>query len=369
MTDPVPLLGERTRRRLSFLINFLFWALWVFLLLAAGRLLTRLLMPFVTAFVLAALLQRPMAALERRYRWRHGFAATAITLLSLILIGGVLTAVGWQGGVWLTRLFQQENARLMLQQLTDRLEQAIRLVIERLTLLLPEDMAALLENVGANAKETLYSLGSDLLSRLSGAAMSFATGALPRFLLASLFFILSAFFFTRDFAGVTGFLKRQIPSPQRPLASAAVRILKETAGGVLRAYIVMGGITFAELALGFWALRLPCPLLLAAVTALVDILPVFGVGTVLFPLILFRLLTGNLLGGVLLILLYAAATAVRNLLQPKLVSRHTGLPPLITLLTMYAGWRAFGFIGILGAPVLAVVLLQLQREGFLRIFR
>lgn len=364
-----PLLGERTRRRLSFLINFLFWALWICLLFAAGRLLTRLLMPFVAAFLLAALLQQPLHFLKDRYHWRHGFAAAALVLVSLLLIGGVLGAVCWQSGLWLLRLFRQEDTLPLLQQFGGRLEETLRLLSERLSSLLPDELAALLDRAGNDAGDMLYSLSADLLSRLSSAAMSFATESLPRLLLAALFFILASIFFTRDYTAVVSFLKRQIPPPQRPLAQAALRALKETFSGVVRAYLLLGVLTFLELAAGFSLLRVPHPLLLAAITALVDILPILGVGTVLLPFAVFRLLTGNITGGILMLLLYGVVAAVRNLLQPKLISKQTGLPPLLTLLTMYAGWRAAGLIGLLTAPVLAMVLLRLQREGYLHIFR
>ena len=71
--------------------------------------------------------------------------------------------------------------------------------------------------------------------------------------------------------------------------------------------------------------------LLAGLTALVDALPVFGVGTVLLPWGAAALLLGDVRLGLGLLLLYGVVTRVRSLLEPRLVGRRIGLPPLAAL--------------------------------------
>lgn len=364
-----PRLGERTCRRFSFLINFVFWALWIALFLIAGRLLTRLLLPFAAAFLLAAVLQRPLRFLETRHRFRHSFAATALVIAALVLLGAVLAVICWRGSLFFIRLLQTENILSGIRSCGDSVAAAVSSLADRLADVLPAELADATQKAVRAAGDALYSYAAQLLSSLSATMLSFATGALPRFLLGLLFFLLSAVFFTRDYAAVTAFLGRQIPPPQRPLAAATVRVTKETVSGIVRAYVLLGLLTFAELAVGFFLLGIPHAVLLAALTAIVDVLPILGVGTVLLPFAALRLLGGNLTGGLLLLLLYAVVAAVRNLLQPRFVSRSTGLPPLLTLLTMYAGWRSAGLIGLLAAPVFAMVVLRLQQEGHLHIFR
>lgn len=363
-----PPLGERTCRRFSFLINFAFWALWIGLFFAAGRLLIRLLLPFVTAFLLAAILQRPMRFLESRYRLQHRFASTAAAVGALVLLGGVLAGICWQGCLFFLRLLQSENTLAVLEQFGGSIGNAVTALFGFFEQYLPPEFAAAASRVAAAVSDALYTAGADVLSAVSGTVMTFATDRLPRLLLAVLFFILAFVFFVRDFDQTVRFLRRQIPPPQQPLVSAAVRATKDTCGGIVRAYLLLGLLTFAELSVGFWLIGLPHPVLSAAATAVVDALPVLGVGTVLLPFAAFRLIGGNISGGLWVLALYTVVAAVRNFLQPRLVSRETGLPPLATLLTMYAGWRAAGFVGLLVAPIAAMVVLRLQREGHLHIF-
>ena len=103
------------------------------------------------------------------------------------------------------------------------------------------------------------------------------------------------------------------------------------------------------------ALRRPHAVLLGALIAVVDALPVLGSGTVLLPWAAVSLLRGS--GGLALGLTvtYAAAAFARSALEPRLLGRQIGLPPLLTLLSLYAGYRLFGLAGMILLP-LAVLL-------------
>lgn len=49
------------------------------------------------------------------------------------------------------------------------------------------------------------------------------------------------------------------------------------------------------------------------------------------------------------------AAFARSALEPRLLGRQIGLPPLLTLLSLYAGYRLFGLAGMILLP-LAVLL-------------
>ena len=53
------------------------------------------------------------------------------------------------------------------------------------------------------------------------------------------------------------------------------------------------------------------------------------------------------------------AAVTRSMLEPKLLGKHLGLDPLVTLMALYIGYRLWGVGGMLLAPMLTVVLLQL----------
>ena len=59
---------------------------------------------------------------------------------------------------------------------------------------------------------------------------------------------------------------------------------------------------------------------------------------------------------------YALVFLSRNVLEPKLLGKELGLDPLVTLLSIYAGYQLLGLPGMLLAPLLAVVLTKLLSE-------
>lgn len=132
-----------------------------------------------------------------------------------------------------------------------------------------------------------------------------------------------------------------------------------------KAYLFLMSLTFAELVVGLSLLKIEDSILLAGIIAFVDILPVFGVGTVLLPWIAVSFLIGSVPLGVGLLILYIIITIVRQVLEPRVVGQQIGLHPLITMICMFVGTYFFGIIGLFGFSVLATILVQSKRnDGF-----
>ena len=58
-----------------------------------------------------------------------------------------------------------------------------------------------------------------------------------------------------------------------------------------------------------------------------------------------------------LLALYGVCSVLRSVLEPHLVGRQLGLPPLLTLMAFYIGYRLFGVAGMVLLP-LAVILVK-----------
>jgi predicted PurR-regulated permease PerM len=115
-------------------------------------------------------------------------------------------------------------------------------------------------------------------------------------------------------------------------------------------------VTFAIVLVGLLVLRVEFALLLAIVIAALDILPVFGVGTVLVPWSVFQMLFGNLSLGIGLFVLFVIHEIVRQVIEPRIVGKSLGIHPIITLLLLYAGYSLFGVLGLILLPVFTVLI-------------
>jgi len=128
-------------------------------------------------------------------------------------------------------------------------------------------------------------------------------------------------------------------------------------------------ITFIELAVGLSILRADGAIYIAALTAIIDIMPVLGTGAVVIPWSIFEFIKGNLTFAIGLAILYIVIMIVRNILEPKLVGKQIGLHPLIMLICMYVGVKVFGFIGLFVLPIIAAIMKYLYDNGKIHFFR
>lgn len=202
-------------------------------------------------------------------------------------------------------------------------------------------------------KELLQSSLTAWAERLPARLTAWAA-RLPALFVALIVTLIACFYFALDYPRVTAFLSNLCPGSFREKLPQARRRVGSLFRRWLGAYLLLFLLTFGELFLGLMLLRERYAFLLAFLIALMDILPVLGVGTALLPWALFRLLTGNVWGGVGLILLYIAITVVRQITEPHLVGKSIGLHPLVMLFAFFVGMKLFGFAGIFLGPIVAL---------------
>ncbi len=198
----------------------------------------------------------------------------------------------------------------------------------------------------------------DALSALGSAIPGILTsilGALPDLFIGVIVAVIAAFYFTLDGARIKSGLKSILPSSAERFISHIKKEAAVAAIGYLRSYSLILFITFAEIFFGLSVLGVEYSFLIAAISAVVDILPILGVGIVLIPWALFCLISRNLFLGIGLIILYVIIVIVRQFIEPKIVGESLGIHPLLTLASFYIGYRLFGFAGIILAPILLII--------------
>lgn len=201
----------------------------------------------------------------------------------------------------------------------------------------------------------LLGLAGNLLSRIPNSALGLGTS------------IISAFLISAKLPRIRRWIRRQIPREWfRSLVETRIR-LRKVLTAWLTAQCKLTGVSFVILFLGLVILRIPYALFWAAGICLVDAFPVLGTGTILLPWSLVCFLQQDTPRAIGLASTYVAVTLTRSLLEPKFLGRHLGLDPLATLIALYVGFRLWGIGGMLLAPVLTVIVLQIaspqSREG------
>lgn len=230
-----------------------------------------------------------------------------------------------------------------LLQLSSHTPESLQTVLRENVNGLFSDGTALLEK----ASGYLLGLAGSLLSHIPDSALSMGTA------------ILSAFLISAKLPRLRRWFLRHIPRERLRAMLETARRIRRILGCWLVAQSKLMGVTFVILVLGFVLLRIPYALLWALGVCLVDAFPVLGTGTILLPWSLICLLQSDTPRAIGIASLYVVVTLTRSMLEPRLLGRHLGLDPLVTLITMYAGFRLWGIGGMLLAPILAVIALQI----------
>lgn len=205
---------------------------------------------------------------------------------------------------------------------------------------------------------------SPIMKRLSAAA-----AAMPGFLLGAVFVLLGTYQLAAHRTEIFPFLGRQLS----PRLAAVVLQLKDfllhTVLAWFKAQLILFSVIFLLLCTGLWLANISGWLLIALVTALLDALPLIGAGLILLPWALISVLMGNTTLALELAAIYAIMETVRNLLEPRILSAQLGLPPFVTLCSLYLGFILMGVGGMLLFPLAALTLIKLQEWGYLTIWK
>ena len=164
--------------------------------------------------------------------------------------------------------------------------------------------------------------------------------------------IVSSIYIIIDYEGIVDFIYKILPRKVSYFIEDVTIFIKDNILNVLKSYLIIMVITFAELTIGLTILRAKPTILIAALIAIMDILPILGVGTALIPWAFVEMIFGNIFRGLGVLLLYVIITIVRNIIEPRIVGTRLGLNPLVSLISMIAGLKLFGLLGMIGFPLI-----------------
>ncbi len=338
-----------------FLVNITFTAVVAFLIFIITRFLLSYLLPFVIGVILAFLMQKPAAALSKKGKLsKPTFAALLVSIAYLfaVCIIGLL--------VWLTFNF--------VVKITDSIPQYIKGFQSSFEGIYGK-LSRLLERLPSDARETIDGIISETVKTLSSTVLnffsSFATNLarnLPALLFSSIVTVIASFYIARDFDKIVAFLKNLISTKRYDTILKIKSIVTNSIFKIMVGYLILMGITFAELTVGFWLLGVKNVLIIAALVSIIDLLPVLGTGTILLPWSIICFISSAPIKGIGFVVLYLLVTVIRNVLEPKIIGKQTGINPLLSLITIFVGLRIAGIAGMILLPITVTVVINYYSE-------
>lgn len=319
----------------------------------------RIFAPFVVGWIVACIANPVVGWLDKKLKIKRrlGSALTIILVISAVISLAYLliSMLVREIGGWIVSLPTVfHSVTIEMQELTERMS--------GLLYVLPESF----KDVGSGLVDNLGNVLGSLATNLSEPTVSFAGDVakqIPSVVIGTFMVILSAYFFVADRESVLVWVKKVTPEAVYQRLSMAASYFKFAVGGYFIAQFKIMAVVSTILFVGLSLLKVEYAFILSILIGLLDFLPFFGTGTAFVPWCIYTVLTGNYMRALFLVIIYVTTQVVRQLIQPKLVGDEVGLTPLPTLLLIYVGYKLGGFLWMILAVPLGMILINMYKSG------
>jgi sporulation integral membrane protein YtvI len=318
-----------------------------------------LFLPFLLGYVFSMLVNPLADLLQKKLKIPRGLSAVLVIVLIVGILGGILTFAIWK---------IVDEARMLYVQFPTIYEN-----IQNSLHAFGEKWSVVYDNLPANIQQALAALGTSISDKAAefintkslpvvDYAGSFAK-ALPSVFVGVIVFILSAYFMVTENKAVNETVHKMCTIKFSERLSIVKKELKKYLGGYLKAQGILMLISFAIMFVGLSILQIDYALLIALGIAIVDALPFFGSGLILWPWTVIAFLGGDIKLGVGLLIIYVAVMIMRRFAEPKLVSTGMGLHPILTLMSMYIGYKTLSIGGLILGPIILMLIISFYKAG------
>lgn len=171
--------------------------------------------------------------------------------------------------------------------------------------------------------------------------------------------LFTMFYFFRDGRDLLRRLRFLIPLDPEHKRAIAVRfstVARATVKGTLVIALVQGTLS----GLTLWIFGVGSPILWGVVATFLAVLPMIGSWLVLYPAVIYQILTGHLWQGIgILLMTVIVIVNVDNVMRPRLVGQEAGMHDLMVFFSTLGGISMFGPMGFIVGPLVAALFLAL----------
>lgn len=350
---------KQSTKYLKILCNFLAAGIILFLVFFLLPKLLAYFMPFVLGFIFSLIANPIVRFLEKKLKMKRKYGSVLMIVLVIavivLLFYGVIAALAAGIESFVAYIpTMTANAGKELMQAGEQLE--------NLLMKLPFVQDIRLEEIG----ETLSGYITEFMSG-SGEPTVLAIGdfakRIPDVLVGVIVGLLATYFFIVDHDKLAGMIERHVPESLRKQTRRISDQLVRVVGGYFKAQFKIMGVIYVVVFIGLLMLDVDYAWLIGFGIAFLDMLPVFGTGTVLCPWAVIKLFSGNYMTALGMLILYAVTLVVHQLVQPKLVGESVGMDPFAALFFMFVGYRISSVIGMIIAIPVGMILINLYEVG------
>lgn len=323
------------------------------------RFLISIFLPFILGYLFSVIVNPLADFLQKKLKLPRGISAILVLVLTIGIIGGIITGVIWKIVDEVRNLYSQfpiiyENLQANFTILSEKWSD--------IYILLPKNVQAACDSFGVTVEDAF----ANMINVSSSPVVSYAGNIakqLPKFFISSIVFILSSFFMVSDKKTVSLFTRKLFKKKTIVRAHRLKSQLQKYLGGYVKAQLIIMSIAFVIIFSGLSILKVEYALLIAITIAIFDALPFFGSGGILIPWAIISFLNAEVKTGIFLLVIYLTVLFTRQMIEPKIVSKNIGMHPIVTLMSMYIGYRTLSIGGMILGPVIMMLIISFYKAG------
>lgn len=307
-------------------------------------------LPFVLAFVFALILQKPTKYLVKKFKIKISLASILTTIIFFTIIISLLT---WGIAALTTEAIQLgKNTQVYITGNTDLINKYVDILREYYKNLDPSIVKTIQDSLSSSINK-ISALTASFVGGMVSGLLNFLA-SVPYIIMVVLFTLLATYFFTKDMTSAKNKIRDIIPSQSTIKLSYIVNESKKMLGGYAFSYTIIIFITFLETLIGFSIFRVKYTLILSVVSAIFDLLPILGIGSIYVPVAIIYYISGSKFTAFGVLILYGVVSLIRQIIEPRIVSSSLGLHPVAVLAAIFIGLKASGIAGMFFCMFLVV---------------
>ncbi|MCM1387372.1 MAG: sporulation integral membrane protein YtvI [Bacillus sp. (in: Bacteria)] len=221
-----------------------------------------------------------------------------------------------------------------------------------------EKMTQISNSLGDYLSDFIGSIGTPTFTAVGNFAKQ-----LPDMFMAVIMTLLSSYFFVADKSYLSDFMKKYMPKAIYYRFNLIRISFRDAVGGYFKAQFKIEVWIYILLVIGLLVLDINYAFIIALGIAFLDLLPVFGTGTVMVPWAVIEILSGEYKRAVGLLIIWCIGQLVRQVIQPKIMGDSIGIDPIPTLFLLYIGYHAAGVLGMIVVLPIAIIVINLNEAG------
>ena len=327
----------------------------------------KLFYPFIIGTVIVMLINPIIKFLEKKARFPRLLAVLTTLFLFITIFAGAITLLIAEiiaGSSYLAKIVPEK---------VDAIIKSIQLFFTEKIIPFYEGIASKFNAFDADKQTTITRSIQEASNELSSTVTTFLQNFLtslpalvswiPSAATGIVFILLATFFISKDWKKLSKKVTAYLPAKVTTHSGNVLKDLKRASVGFIRAQFILITVTFIINLIALLIMQIEQALTIALIIAFVDLLPYVGSSAILIPWAIYEMATGSVALGIGLASLFIVVAGTRQFIEPKVLSSSLDLDPLSTLISLFVGFKLFGFLGLIIGPLSLVLGMAFYRTG------